>query len=274
MKWMQLAGAAILLCGAVLLSACGGEAPASAAPPSSEAPAVSQPVQPEAPPSSETASSSATAEPASSSEEKKPWDDMIIPAGCKAEWQMVAGELVLKKYDVGNQTAVILPTGKPYRIEMACFAGNFKIKSVVFPEDVFEIGLSAFRGCAALRQVDFSQCRRLKIGTAAFENTALEQVVLPECVREMGTNVFAECTKLTDAGINGLTEIPEQTFARCSSLHTVRLGLGVTRIGVNAFYDCPLETIYYSGDWDTLVEKSDLTNKELLESAAHDPTER
>lgn len=269
MKWRTVLCTALFLCGTVLLSACGGgEMPAPAEPPaSSELPAPSQPEEVPAP--SESASSSEP-EPPPEPEPPKPWDGMVIPEGCKAEWKMTAGVLTLKSYDTGKQTTVTLPTGKPYVIGWKCFENNQKIVSVTFPADVIEIGQAAFAGCSALRQADFSKSGVRKIGTAAFERAALETVVLPENIVELGTDVFAECRKLSMAKVEGMTEIPEQTFARCENLRTVYLGPLVGKIEQRAFFNCPLEVVYYNGDWEKLIsDKFCIEGNDTLKRAEH-----
>ena len=120
MKWRTVLCTALFLCGTVLLSACGGgEVPAPAEPPaSSEVPAPSQPEEVPAP--SESASSSEP-ETLPEPEPPKPWDGMVIPEGCKAEWKIEQGKLVLVSYEFTNGANVLLPTGKPYSIGMSCF---------------------------------------------------------------------------------------------------------------------------------------------------------
>ena len=112
MKWRTVLCTALFLCGTVLLSACGGgEMPAPAEPPaSSEGSAPSQPEEVPAP--SESASSSEP-EPLPEPEPPKPWDGMVVPEGCKAEWRVTSGVLVLMHYDTGDRSEVILPTGRP-----------------------------------------------------------------------------------------------------------------------------------------------------------------
>ena len=269
MKWRSVLCTALFLCGTVLLSACGGgEMPAPAEPPASSE--VSAPSQTEEVPAPSESASSSEPEPPPEPEPPKPWDGMVIPEGCKAEWKMTAGVLTLKSYDTGKQTTVTLPTGKPYVIGWKCFENNQKIVSVTFPADVIEIGQAAFAGCSALRQVDFSKSGVRKIGTAAFERAALETVVLPENIVELGTDVFAECRKLSMAKVEGMTEIPEQTFARCENLRTVYLGPLVGKIEQRAFFNCPLEVVYYNGDWEKLIsDKFCIEGNDTLKRAEH-----
>ena len=102
MKWRTVLCTALFLCGTVLLSACGGgEMPAPAEPPaSSEGSAPSQPEEVPAP--SESASSSEP-EPLPEPEPPKPWDGMVVPEGCKAEWRVTSGVLVMTQ-EIGRKS--------------------------------------------------------------------------------------------------------------------------------------------------------------------------
>ena len=161
MKWRTVLCTALFLCGTVLLSACGGgEMPAPAEPPaSSEVPAPSQPEEVPAP--SESASSSEPELPPEP-EPPKPWDGMVVPEGCKAEWKIEQGKLVLVSYEFTNGANVFLPTGKPYSIGMSCFENNAKLRAVTIPADVTEIQFGAFK------------------------STGLWQIIVPATVKELG----------------------------------------------------------------------------------------
>ena len=250
MEWRTVLCTALFLRGTVLLSACGGgEVPAPAEPPaSSELPAPSQPEKVPAP--SEPAASSASSEPASSSETEppKPWDGMVIPTGCKAEWKIEQGKLVLVSYEFANGANVLLPTGKPYSIGANCFMKNWKLTGITIPEDVVEIQQSAF------------------------QESGLKQIYIPASVRVLGNDVFADCHYLTQAEIEGTEKTGERVFARCGSLQKVKLGYGVIRIEEGAFEHtglvkielpttldqidmlafnyCKLKEIIYDGDWE------------------------
>lgn len=267
MKWKNVLYTTLILCGAVLLSACGGgEVPASTTPPpaSSEAPA---PSQPEAPASSESASSSESTEQPAEPEPAKPWDDMIVPEGCKAEWKIQRSKLVLVGYEFTNGANVLLPTGKPYSIGANCFMKNWKLTGITIPEDVVEIQQSAF------------------------QESGLKQIYIPASVKKLENDVFADCYSLTTATIENTPMTGQRIFARCSALQSVRLGEGViqieegafehsglkeialpetlTRVDKRAFSYCKLNTIIYPGDWD--AKKSALKieeENELLKAAS------
>lgn len=275
MKWKRKPGAAVILCSALLLSACGGtEAPASTVPPTSgEAPAISQPAEPE-PPASSAVPEPEPPEPASSSVESReepqpePGAGMKVPEGCRAEWKLSNGTLILMGYDPGGRTQVQLPTGGSYQIGASCFAGNETLTAVVFPADVTEIGPAAFRACSALKTADFSACRTLVIGNHAFEGAGLAAVSLPEGLTRLGLYAFADCPALTRAEIRGVTLVEEGAFSACGSLQNVFLSREVFRIEENAFALCDrLETAVYEGDTALLKDHSAPGNDALWKAA-------
>lgn len=261
MKWRTVLCTALFLCGTVLFSACGGgEMPAPAEPPaSSEGSAPSQPEEVPAP--SESASSSEP-EPLPEPELPKPWDGMVVPEGCKAEWKIEQGKLVLVSYEFTNGSNVLLPTGKPYSIGANCFMKNWKLTGITIPEDVVEIQQSAF------------------------QESGLKQIYIPASVKKLKNDIFADCYSLTTATIENTPMTGQRIFARCSVLQSVRLGEGVIRIEEGAFehsglkkitlpgtlsnvekyaFDyCNLKTIVYNGDWE--AKKSTLTIGEQNEA--------
>lgn len=281
MKWTQLLGTAVVLCGAVLLSACGGgEVSASTTPPaaSSEAPAASQPTQPEAPSSSEPAASSASAEPASSSEETKPENKMVVQYG------------TLIQYDTGDQKEVILPSGKFTKIRSGCFQGNTKLETVVIPEGVTEIGMRAFAGCfnlkyvklpkslttieqsafldcKALKTIEFPENSRLELYSYAFGGSGLTELELPANIFLMDKVIFANCDNLKQVRIDVPGGIPEGMFSSCTALKRVSLGKDVTEIQQKVFESCTnLTEVWYKGDWTALTVRED---NEPFENAEH-----
>lgn len=261
MKWRTVLCTALLLCGTVLLSACGGgERPAPAEPPASSE--VSAPSQPEEVPAPSESASSSEPEPLPEPEPPKPWDGMVVPTGCKAEWSEQQGKIVLTHYEYKDGVNLHLPTGRAYSIGSNCFKNDWKLKSVVIPEDVIEIRQSAF------------------------QESGLLQVTVPMNVRVLGNDVFADCHSLTIATIENTPMTGQRIFARCKALQSVQLGEGVIRIEEGAFehsglkkitlpgtlsnvekyaFDyCNLKTIVYNGDWE--AKKSTLTIGEQNEA--------
>lgn len=162
MKWRTVLCTALFLFGTVLFSACGGgEMPAPAEPPVSSE--VSAPSQPEKVPAPSESASSSEPGPLPEPEPPKPWDGMVIPEGCKAEWKIEQGKLVLVSYEFTNGANVLLPTGKPYSIGANCFMKNWKLTGITIPEEVVEIQQSAF------------------------QESGLKQIYIPASVKELKT---------------------------------------------------------------------------------------
>lgn len=187
---------------------------------------------------------------------------MVVPEGCKAEWKIEQGKLVLVSYEFTNGANVLLPTGKPYSIGANCFMQNWKLTGITIPGDVIEIQQSAF------------------------QESGLKQIYIPASVKELKNDIFADCYSLTTATIENTPMTGQRIFARCKALQSVQLGEGVIRIEEGAFehsglkkitlpgtlsnvekyaFDyCNLKTIVYNGDWE--AKKSTLTIGEQNEA--------
>lgn len=132
---------------------------------------------------------------------------------------------------------IIIPFGVR-EIADGVFEGT-KIASVKLPS-VEIIGDGAFRNCASLQEIKFSDCLK-KIGDGAFEGccrlyladlsqTAIE--VLPD-------NVFCGCKHLTFVHFpQHLSEIGNNAFEDCEELLELILPGSVGRVGREAFAAC------------------------------------
>ncbi len=101
------------------------------------------------------------------------------------------------------------------------------LTSVTIPSSVISIGNEAFGGCTDLEEVNYN-------ATAC-------------AVAGMGTYpVFSGCSHLNTANITDeVIKIPAVLFVNCSRLWNITLGVNVTEIGDEAFYNCStLESIY------------------------------
>ncbi len=95
-----------------------------------------------------------------------------------------------------------------------------KLKTVLLPESLTELGSNAFRGC-----------------------TALTDITLPEGVTTLGTGCFCGCTAIKaieDIGMPAsLTAIPNDCFNGCTGLEgTLTIPEQITELGNNAFRGC------------------------------------
>lgn len=145
------------------------------------------------------------------------------------KYRYLSGKLRIEKY-YGNDTEVVIPShinGKPVDlINSGCFRGSTaenataeqiactKIKSVVIPGTISEIGKDAFKGCISLENVilteglehirtsAFEGCEKLteinlpqsllSISGSALNGTGVEELVLPRFASEIIYRDFAQ----------------------------------------------------------------------------------
>ena len=133
--------------------------------------------------------------------------------------------------------------------------------SYVLPDNVVNIGASAFYQCGSLTNiaipsdvtnigdVAFYFCTNLSgfvmpnkvigIGSAAFESCGLTSVTIPNSVTSIDSHTFATCGSLTNVTMfNGLASIGDSTFSSCVKLTSMWIPDSVTNIGSSAFASC------------------------------------
>ena len=115
---------------------------------------------------------------------------------------------------------------------------------VIIPDEVDEIGSTAFDDCFEnLTGITFPE-GFTTIQERAFESTGLTSVTIPGGVKEV-PNAFEGCMDLIEVILSeGVEEIACDAFADCESLRDVTLPASVTEIDDCAFYGCPLFTIH------------------------------
>lgn len=137
------------------------------------------------------------------------------------------------------------------------FNGCSGLRDISIPSGVTSIGKGAFKGCSLKeftlpKQVTeitdemFWNCSLqhiylhdgLKsIGNYAFANSALTEITIPNSVMYIGENCFSGSYCLEEAVISSdyIAEIPNEAFADCNALHTIKLPANLERIGERAF---------------------------------------
>lgn len=108
---------------------------------------------------------------------------------------------------------------------------------------VTKIGSCAFQG-SAVTSVSTPE-GIISIDYNAFKGCQnLESVTLPESLTTLGSYAFYSCKLLKTIKIpSGVTAIPSSCFYECSSLESVAIPEGVTTIGSEAFQSCNLNAL-------------------------------
>ena len=123
---------------------------------------------------------------------------------------------------------------------------NQKIKSIVIPDTVLEIGEGAFYNCSLLENVRLPHnIKAIEASTFSFCES-LKNIKIPNSVLEIGKSAFHSCTSLESIHLpNNIKIIAPQTFAYCESLKSIVIPNGVTTIDYEAFNYCKsLKTMY------------------------------
>jgi hypothetical protein len=114
----------------------------------------------------------------------------------------------------GEVTSVVIPEGVTH-IGISAFEGRENLSSIVLPESVTRIGRDAFSGCSGL-----------------------VSIVLPEALTYIDDGAFFGCSGLVAIVLPGVTHIGMHVFNKCRSLNSIVLPEGVTHIGISAFTEC------------------------------------
>lgn len=143
---------------------------------------------------------------------------------------------VLKKYQ-GESIDVVIPDGV-VEIGRMCFE-SLKIKSVVIPDSVTSIGVSAFYKCTNLESVTIPNSVT-SIGERAFFDCAnLSSIKIPNGIVSLEQDIFWGCISLTSITIpDSVTSIGDCAFSGCTNLSLIAIPESVTSIGNNAFQKC------------------------------------
>ena len=96
------------------------------------------------------------------------------------------------------------------------FANCKKLKKVILPDTIEDIGLGAFQNCSSL-----------------------EEIVLPESIKLIHSHAFDGCKKLKRINIpHNISTIPPSMFDRCESLETIDIPQNIKEISLCAFQGC------------------------------------
>ena len=156
------------------------------------------------------------------------------------------------------------------------FAGS-GLETVTFADDVTKIASNLLHGCGKITQIDIPDGVTY-IGNMAFRNCyALSSVSMPKNLNSLGYLAFENCVSLKTVKINfnnvtrityqyeggpfggsgletveiaeGVTQIPQYLFSKCSKLTTVILPSTIKTIDNYAFYNSAnVKAVYFKND--------------------------
>lgn len=123
------------------------------------------------------------------------------------------------------------------------FGGRWAIDKVVLPPTLKKIGTCAFQR-TALTSVNIPDNVETIEGNAFSNARQLQEVHLPDSLTSLGNGAFESCSSLRTVKIpTKLKMIPPYTFQGCNSLQSVELHDSITGFGNCAFENCGLREI-------------------------------
>ena len=156
-------------------------------------------------------------------------------------------------------TSVVIPNSVS-KISVSAFSGCSALTSVSIPNSVTSISSSAFQNCHDLTSIKVESgnpqydsrdnCNAI-IETSSYTLIfGCKNTVIPNSVTSIGDDAFRYCSGLTSITIpNSVTSIGDGAFSGCSGLTSITIPNSVTSIGENAFSG----TGWYKNQPDGLV---------------------
>lgn len=142
-----------------------------------------------------------------------------------------------------NLTELDLSKALIDEIPNEAFNGRWAIDKVLLPPTLKKIGTYAFQG-TALTSVNIPDNVETIEGYAFSNARQLQEVHLPDSLTSLGRYAFSACSSLRTVKIpTKLKEIPWYTFDGCNSLQSVELHDSITGIGDYSFKNCNLREI-------------------------------
>lgn len=142
-----------------------------------------------------------------------------------------------------NLTELDLSKALIDEIPNEAFNGRWAIDKVLLPPTLKKIGTYAFQG-TALTSVNIPDNVETIEGYAFSNARQLQEVHLPDSLTSLGRYAFEKCRSLRTVKIpTKLKEIPWYAFDGCKSLQSVELHDSITGIGDYSFRNCNLREI-------------------------------
>jgi hypothetical protein len=128
-------------------------------------------------------------------------------------------------------------------------ANRDKIKGVVLPDGLTDIGDRAFHACTNLTSIGFPDSIETIGGYALYGCTGLTSIDFPANLVSVGESAFDGCTGLADITLpEGFITIGIWAFNGCAAITNISFPASLTAIGANAFAGCTiLQTVEFKG---------------------------
>ncbi len=137
-----------------------------------------------------------------------------------------------------SRTSYTVPEGVTW-IEGEAFAYNPHLVKVSLPDDVTDLGFSAFYGCTNLEEVRLSSGLKILAGWLFGNCVHLKSVTIPQGVTFLGVRLFSGCSSLTSVVMpESVTSTDDAIFENCTSLKNVTLSSNLDRINYQLFLNC------------------------------------
>lgn len=119
----------------------------------------------------------------------------------------------------------------------AIFQNCKQLTEVIMPPNLEYMTCNVFDGCEMLSKIELPETLT-KIGTTAFQNTAITSIKLP-ALEDLGTGLFTGCSALEEVELtDGITKLTKSMFLNCTSLRTINIPASVTTIDATTFQGC------------------------------------
>lgn len=127
--------------------------------------------------------------------------------------------------------------------------------NTIIPEDVINIGATAFSGCSELSQIIIPDNVK-SIGKSAFSGTGLTSITIPDGITSIESNTFRACEKLVSVSLpDSVVNIDTYAFGQCTSLSSISIPHNVKSIGSHAFDRCTsLTSVSVPGSVDAVED--------------------
>jgi hypothetical protein len=180
------------------------------------------------------------------------WDLSGVPAPLTAAaigGAFYTGEGYTPSENRAKIKGVVLPDGLT-DIGDHAFHACTNLTSIKFPDTIETIGGYALYGCTGLTSIDFP-ANLVSVGESAFDGcTGISSITLPASFTIIGGYAFNGCTALANISFPAsLTTINNHAFDSCTGLLAITLPDSPITIAAVAFDDCDnLQTVVFEGD--------------------------